>query len=370
MKFTVNQLELSRALSRVIGIVPTKTTLPVLSNFRLQVEKGYLQITASDLNVTIITRIAVESFSDGSLTVPSRLFHELVRNLPNIPLDIESDAQYKVHIRCDKGAYRIAGEPDTDYPSLPQDDDKGFLKIDSKQLSRMISKTVFAVSNDPLRVALTGVLMQVSNKEFRMVATDGHRLAKIVYRQFETSVVEPMDIIVSGKALSEIAKENRDTTTIVFGEHHALFDIGHTKIYSRILEETYPDYERVIPSDNNKTLIAETATLIDAFKRVSIFSNAITHQVQLDCAPGRLLITAEDLDGGNTGTETVPVEYTGDPLNIGYNSTLVLSVLNNVDTKELKFEFKTPTSAGIVTPTEQQEHEHLMFLVMPVRINR
>lgn len=370
MKFTVTQSDLNRALSRVIGIVPAKTTLPILSNIRIQADQQYLQLTASDLNVSITTRVNIDGLADGSLTVPSKTFHDLVKNLPNIPLHIESDAQNKLHIRCDKGDYRISGESDDDYPALPHDDDKGMLKIDSKQLARMIAKTVFAVSADPLRVALTGVFMQLSSNEFRMVATDGHRLAKISFDQFETSIVEPMDIIVSNKALNEVAKENRDTTTIVFGEHHVLFDIGHTKIYSRILEETYPDYERVVPVDNDKSMIVETSTLIDAFKRVSIFSNPITHQIQLQLSSKGLLLTAEDIDGGNTGTENIPIEYKGDPLNIGYNSNLVLSVLNNVDTREMKVEFKSSTSAGVITPIDQLEHEQLMFLIMPVRINK
>jgi DNA polymerase-3 subunit beta len=361
---------LNRALSRVIGIVPVKTTLPILSNIRLQADQEFLQLTASDLNVTITTRVNIEGLSDGSLTVPSKPFHDLVKNLPNIPLHIESDAQNKIHIRCDKGDYRISGETDDDYPALPHDDDKGYLKIDSKQFARMISKTVFAVSSDPLRVALTGVMMQVNNNDFKMVATDGHRLSKISYKKFETSIVDPMDIIVSNKALNEVAKESRDMTTIVFGEHHVQFDIGHTKIYSRILEETYPDYERVIPVDNDKLMLVETATLIDAFKRVSIFSNPITHQIQLQFSQKGLIITAEDIDGGNTATENIPVEYKGEPLNIGYNSNLVISVLNNVDTKELKIEFKNPTSAGVIAPIEQLEHEHQMFLIMPVRINK
>ncbi len=370
MKFTVTQSDLNRALSRVIGIVPVKTTLPILSNIRLQADQEYLQLTASDLNVSITTRVAIEGLADGSLTVPSKPFHDLVKNLPNIPLHLESDAQNKLHIRCDKGDYRISGESDDDYPALPHDDDKGFMKIDSRQLAHMISKTVFAVSSDPLRVALTGVFMQLTSNEFKMVATDGHRLSKISYRKFETSVVEPMDIIVSSKALNEVAKENRDTTMIVFGEHHVQFDIGHTRIYSRILEETYPDYERVIPADNDKHMIADTATLIEAFKRVSIFSNPITHQIQLQFSGKGLVLTAEDIDGGNTATENIPVEYNGDSLNIGYNSNLVLSVLNNVDTKEMRVEFKTSTSAGVITPIDQLEHEHQMFLIMPVRINK
>jgi len=370
MKFTVSQAELSKALSRVFSVVPVKTTLPLLSNIRLVAEKGELQLTASDLDVSITTKVRIDSGKTGTMTVPAKPFNELIKNLPNIPLQIESDAQYKLYVRCDRGEYRLSGEPDDDYPALPVVDEKGSLKIDARQLSRMISKTVFAVSSDPLRVALTGVLMQISVKEFRMVATDGHRLSHISYDQFESSLIDPLDVIVPAKALSEVAKDSKDATTINFGDNHIRFDMGDTQIYSRILQETYPDYERVIPVENNKRLTTETSALLEAFKRVSIFANPITHQIQLSMQKDLLQVTAEDIDGGSTGTEKVSVEYEGEPLQIGYNSNLLLSVLNNVDTKEVTIQFKTSTSAGIITPIQQAEHEQQMFLVMPVRINK
>jgi DNA polymerase III subunit beta len=370
MKFTVSQADLSKALTRIVSVVPVKTTLPLLSNILLVVEKGELQMTASDLDVSITTKVKVDSSKNGSLTVPAKPFNELIKNLPNIPLQLESDAQFKLYVRCDKGEYRLSGEPDDDYPALPVVDEKGSLKIDAKQLSRMISKTVFAVSSDPLRIALTGVLMQIASKEFRMIATDGHRLAKISYDLFESTLIDPLDVIVPGKALSEVAKDSKESTTINFGENHIRFDMGDTQIYSRILEETYPDYERVIPVENNKRLNAETSTLLEAFKRVSIFANPITHQIQLSMQKGLLQVTAEDIDGGSTGTEKVPVDYEGEPLQIGYNSNLLLSVLNNVDTKEVTIQFKTSTSAGLISPIQQAEHEQQMLLVMPVRINK
>jgi len=369
MKFTVSQTELSKALSKVISVVPVKTTLPVLSNILLHVKDGFLSLTATDLDVSITTKINVDVKDAGGITVPSKQFNELIKNLPNIPLEVSSDAQFKLLLQCDKGDYRLSGESDDDYPALPVIDDKGVIKIDAKVLSRMIGKTSYSVSGDPLRPALTGVLFQIMPKEFRTVATDGHRLAKMTCTKFESTIKENLNVIVPTKALSEVAKETKDMLAINVGQSHIRFDMGGTHVYSRILEETYPDYERVIPSNNDKKLTADTNTLLDALKRISIFANPITHQVRMAMNKKSLTISAEDIDGGNKGTEKMAVDFEGDDLQIGYNSHLLLSALNNVDTSEVMIHFKSSTSAGIITPSKQIENENQMMLVMPVRLN-
>jgi DNA polymerase-3 subunit beta len=369
MKFSVSQADLSKALTRVISVVPAKTTLPVLGNIMFRAQDGVLTLTATDLDVSITTKIQVDIKQPGNITVPSRQFNELVKNLPNIPLEISSDPQFKLMIKCDKGDYKLSGESDDDYPALPMIDEKGSLKIDAKHLSRMIGKATYAVSTDQLRPALTGVLFQIFGKEFRLVATDGHRLAKMVCTKFDSTIKENMNVIVPTKALTEVAKDSKDTTTLNIGQNHIRFDMGDTQLYSRILDETYPDYERVIPTNNDKKLTADTHTLADAFKRVSIFANPITHQVRMSLSKKSVTISAEDIDGGNTGTEKLEADFEGEDLQIGYNSQLVLTALNNIDTPEVFIHFKSPTSAGIVTPSHQMENENQMMLVMPVRLN-
>ncbi len=369
MKFTVSQADLSKALSKVISVVPAKTTLPFLGNILFKVQDGHLSLTATDLDVSITTRTNVNAQQPGSITVPSRQLNDLIKNLPNIPLEISTDAQFKMLITCDKGDYKLSGESDDDYPALPVIDEKGHIKIDAKQLSRMIGKTTFAVSTDQLRPALTGVLFQLSDKVFRLVATDGHRLAKISFAKFESTLKASMNVIVPPKALNEVAKESKDRTTISIGDNHVRFDLGDTQVYSRIIDETYPDYERVIPSNNDKKLTADTATFKDALRRVSIFANPITHQVRMSLTKGEVTISAEDIDGGNTGKEKIQATFEGEELQIGYNSQLVLSALSNVDTSDVQIMFKGSTSAGIVTPAQQAEHEEQMMLVMPVRLN-
>ncbi len=368
MKFIVSQAEMNKALSRVISVVPSKSTLPVLSNVMFRAQDGFLHLTATDLDVSITTKIQVDIKQSGSITVPSKQFNDLIKKLPNIPLEISADAQFKLLVTCDKGDYRLSGESDDDYPALPVIDEKGAVKIDAKQLARMIVKTSFACSSDQLRPALTGVLFELSAKEFKTVATDGHRLAKVICTKFESTLKESTKVIVPTKALNEVAKDTKDVTTINIGANHIRFDMGDTQLYSRILDENYPDYERVIPSDNNKKFTADAKMLSEAIQRVSIFANPITHQIRMALGKETTL-SAEDVDGGNKGSEKVPCEFDGDAMQIGYNAHLLFGALNNIDTQEVFISFKGSTTAGIITPSHQIEHENQMMLVMPVRLN-
>lgn len=369
MKFTVAQADLAKGLARVISVVPSKSTLPVLSNVMLKAQDGFLTLTATDLDVSITTKIQVDVKQPGSITVPSKPLNDLVKSLPNIPLDVSADAQFKFFVHCDNEEYRIPGESDDDYPSLPTVDEKGSLTIEAKQLSRMIGKTIFAVSNDQLRPALTGVLFQIHGSEFRLVATDGHRLGKMVCTKFETTIKEKTNVIVPTKALSEVAKDTKDATKIIFGQNHICFDMGDTQLFGRILDENYPDYERVIPGDNNKKLTVDAATLVEKVRRASIFANPITHQIRLAMDKDGARISAEDVDGGGKGSNQIKAEYDGDALQIGYNAQLLLSALNNIDTQDVVIAYKGPTTAGVITPSHQLEHENQMMLVMPVRLN-
>ncbi len=368
MKFSVSKAELEKSLAKVIAVVPSKSTLPVLTNMFIQAKDGALHVTATDLDVSVTTRTEVEIKESGGLTVPAKQFYDLVKSLPNNPLEIASDAQFKLTVKCDKGEYRLSGESDDDFPSLPVMDEKGMVRIDAKSLSRMIGKTTFAVSADPLRPALTGVYIHV-DKELRMVATDGHRLAKMTCTRYESNLKGSHHVIVPTKALQEAAKETKDHVSIHFAQNHVRFDLGGTQIYSRILEENYPDYERVIPTNNDKRLRAETGRLIEALRRAAILANPHTHQVRLSMKNGELTIAAEDADVGSRGVEPLPVEFEGGEMQIGYNAQLLLMALSHIDTKDVAIEFKGPTSAGIITPSEQNENEHQMMLVMPVRLN-
>jgi DNA polymerase-3 subunit beta len=269
------------------------------------------------------------------------------------------------------GVYKILGLPKDEFPEVPQSIEGAEVKIEGELLQRMIEKTVFAVSTDETRPALNGVLWQIKNNETKMVATDGHRMAKIVRRKVKIS--EPdKDIIIPAKALHALSRfrnEMKDLSSVTIGENHILFDLKHTLIFSRLIAETYPNYERVIPQDNTNKLTVNKSLLSSSVRRVSILSNAITHQIRLSLKENAIALSALDQDIGGEAKEEISAAYDGEPMDVGYNAMYMLEILTQMESEDVVFELKTPTTAGLVHPTEQKENEDYLCLIMPLRLN-
>jgi DNA polymerase-3 subunit beta len=241
--------------------------------------------------------------------------------------------------------------------------------MDTSVLRRIIYRTTFAVSSDELRPAMMGVLFQSKGAELRAVATDGHRLVRIIRNQ-AGEVALKKDIIVPAKALHALGKSAEDgTCTVTADETHARFMVGSTVLVSRLIDESYPNYESVIPADNTKTLTVKRVEMVDSIRRVALYASATTHQVRFDINKDSLRVTAQDVDFGGEAKETVACTYSADPLEIGFNSTYLLDILSHLDSEEVDFRFSTPTRAGIVAPTGTAGDEDIIMLVMPVRLN-
>jgi DNA polymerase-3 subunit beta len=370
MNFTVEKQELSGALQRVIGVVPTKTTIPILAGILLDLVDNQLTLTGTDLEVSISTSIQVHGNQDGGVAVPAKLLYEIVRELPEVPLQVESDESNRVTIKTDKGLYRIAGEPKEEFPRIVvQEGEVGFT-LEVERLRRMINKTIFAVSTDELRTTLMGIFVQVLENELRFVTTDGHRLAKIVYKRFQAPEGNVREVIVPTKAFNLVLRnsEGAEKAEISLGENHIIFKLPQTVVYSKLIDGQFPNYERVIPTDNDKDLFVNRDQFQASVRRVSLFSNSMTRQVRLSLQSDQMEIQAEDLEFGGEASETISVRYSGDPMEIGYNATYVVDILRHMDTEEVVLRLKDPVSAGIIYPTEQEEDEELMMLLMPIRL--
>lgn len=370
MKFNVQQQDIWKGTQAALSVVPTKTTLPILSNIAFENAKDTLSILATDLDVSIITRIPVQSEQEGSITLPGKKIAEVIRELPDTPLDFVLERQ-QVTISGPSGVYKILGLPKDEFPEIPQSIAGTEIKIDGNRLERMIEKTIFAVSTDETRPALNGVLWQLKSDQMRMVATDGHRLAKIIHTEMQKSEAEK-EIIIPAKALHSLSRFRSDMEqlkSITIGENHILFDLGETLIFSRLIAETYPNYERVIPQDNTNKLTVNRELLSSSVKRVSILSNAITHQIRLAIKENSITLSALDQDIGGEAKEEITAEYGGEPMDIGYNAMYILEILSQIESEEVVFELKTPTTAGLVYPTDQKENEDYLCLIMPLRLN-
>ena len=236
-------------------------------------------------------------------------------------------------------------------------------------LRRIIHRTVFAVSTDELRPAMMGVLLQPKEKELRAVSTDGHRLVRFSYKVPKNSGLK-RDIIIPAKALNIVNKSvDGGAVKMSMSDTHVKFDFDSTTLVSRLIDETYPNYESVIPAENDKALTVNREHMMNAIRRVALYASATTHQIKLSARKDELTVSAQDLDFGGEATERVDADYNSDVLDIGFNSTYLVDSLSHLDAERVTFLFSAPTRAGIVSPSGDKTDEDVLMLVMPVRLN-
>ncbi len=385
MKFVVTKNELFQCLQRIIGVVPVKTTIPVLTNILFELEGQQLRLTGTDLEVSIITYLDVRGEQDGTAAFPAKRLFDIIRELPDLPLTLETDKNNRLLLATDKGTYKLAGESSDEYPHIASEPFVSQISYPTARFLRMIDKTIFAVSTDELRTTLMGVLLELRPHELRLVATDGHRLAKITDTSYTMPAasddkpnalfVKPesgvMQAIMPTKALQLLTRnaEQSEQIEVAISENHLTFRLGATTIYSKLINGQFPNYERVIPVDNELTMAIDRDLLAASVRRAAIFANQISHQIRWSLEPGKLTISAEDVQVGGEARESLATQYEGKAMDIGYNAQYVLELLRHVDSEEVFMKLKDPGSAAIVEPAQQKEGEAYMMLLMPIRLN-
>ena len=373
MKFTASSAELLKALTSVGGAVPTKSTMPILECILFENTKGGLRLSATDLEISIVQTIPVRFETNGTakdarIAVPAKRLMDTLRALPELPVDFTADEDFNVTLKTDQGVYKMVGQDGADYPSLPAMKDGTEIKATGSLIRRTMQKTAFAVSKDALRPAMMGIYFQINASRGRAVATDGHRLVKLMLNGLSSK--GNIDFIVPEKAMSLAGKvANDQPCTLTVDDSYVAFDFGATRVLARQISETYPNYEAVIPAENDRTLTVNRNSLLSAVKRVGLYSSSMTHQLRMNLQADRVEVSAEDIERSSEAHETVLAEYEGEPMEIGFNAVYLTEVLNNVDTDEVIFEFSSPNRAGVVTPGEQNEGEQILMLIMPVMLN-
>src|SRR5690625_2325789 len=369
MKFNVSSSDLNSGLSAVIGAVPGKATLPILETILFESEDGRLKLTATDLEISIIEYIEADIEEEGSVAIPARRVLDTLRQLPNIPVFFSVDEDNNVEFKTDKRRYKLIGEETDEFPSIPDMEGGVRFNTETKLVQQAIAKTVFAVSTDDLRPAMMGVYFDIGPEESKFVATDGHRLVRYIKQDLTSS--EAINFIVPDKALNLVRKTlHGDECVLTITEDHARFKSGNTIIITRLINEQYPNYDSVIPRENDKTLIINKEQMLATVKRVAIFSSSTTRQIRLQLQPDTLTIRAEDIDMSSEAKETIACDYDSEEeMEIGFNAKYLSDVLGNVDDEEVYLEFSTPNRAGIVKPSEEEENEQMLMLVMPVMLN-
>jgi len=372
MKFIVSSSALLKQLSAINGVITTNPVVPILENFLFEVQEGKLIITASDLQTSIITTLDVEAKENGNIAVPAKILLETLRNLPEQPVTFTIDeATYNVEISSDNGHYRLAGENATDFPKIPVVEDGHLLEMSSEILAHAVGNTIFATSTDELRPAMTGVYLNLNGNGSTFVATDGHRLIR--YKRLDIGSPEAKSsMIIPRKALSLLKATlpgDNASVQVQFNTSNAFFSFNNIKMICRLIDERYPDYENVIPTNNDNHMTINRLEFLSSLKRIAIYSNKTTHQVRLKITGSELQISAEDLDFSNEATETLVCEHDGQDIEIGFNARFLIEMLSNLDAKEVVLQMSAPNRAGILVPKEKVENEDILMLVMPVMLN-
>lgn len=371
MKFTTNSSELLRSLSRVNGVVPTKSTSPILENVLFDLLNDVLTITATDMDISLAVTMQVKGEEDGRIAVPAKRLIDTIRALSDVSITFVIDTTgNKVQISTGTGEYNLTGESAKEFPPPPQFKGKEQLSIETAMLKKLIHRTAFAVSADELRPAMMGVLLQSHGADLRAVATDGHRLVRYVQKLASASGVT-RDIIIPAKVLTLLARSLEGTeNTMTVSETHLRVTFEKSTLVARLIDETYPNYESVIPQDNDKVMTVRREDMVASLRRVALYASATTHQVRFDLTRGSLNVSAQDVDFGGEARETIQCEYAGEALEIGFNSTYLIDMLTHLDEERVSFHFSGPTRAGIVTPASGTgAAEDVIMLVMPVRLN-
>ena len=372
MKFLVNSAYLLKQLSNINGVITTNPVVPILENFLFELDKGSLTVTASDLQTSMITDLQVESKEKGSIAVPARILLDTLKNLPEQPVTFSIDeSTYSIEIISDNGRYKLSGENATDFPKVPSVSNDFSADISSEVLARAINNTIFATSNDELRPAMTGVYVNLGEDNSTFVATDGHRLVR--YRRADVKSSNGSSIIIPRKALNllkaTLPSENTDVS-VSFNLSNAYFKFGNLRMICRLIDERFPDYDNVIPTQNNISMSIERSDLLGALKRISIYANKTTHQVRLKITGSELQISAEDLDFSNEANERLSCDHEGEDIEIGFNAKFLIEMLTNMDSPKIKLTMSAPNKAGVILPAQMDNSEDILMLVMPVMLNQ
>jgi DNA polymerase-3 subunit beta len=375
MDFVVSSSHLLGHLQLVSKVVGSKNALPILDNLLFKVSDGMLQVTASDLESTLTTRLKLDSSNgEGIIAVDTKKILEVLREFPEQPLTFNVDVEeLKIVIISSNGKFSLVGQNGEDFPQLPslKSDKVTRIDISPDVLYSGITSAIFATGDDELRPVMNGIFIELQNGGINFVATDAHKLVK--YRRKEVSVEEENSFILPKKPaaiLKNVLPKAFSDVTLEFDEKNAIFSFENFQLICRLVEGVYPNYNTVIPKDNPNKLIVDRLEIYNTLKRVAIFANQASNLVGLSISGNQLKVSAQDLDYAISAHETINCQYDGDEMEIGFKSNFLIEILNNIAAPEVVFELSDPTRAGIIVPKENEnENEEVLMLLMPMMIN-
>src|SRR5713101_4723785 len=371
MEITVSRSELLKELSATQGVVERKTTIPILSNYLFEAGADRLSLTATDLDLSLRTSCNAKVKKEGSCTIPARKLHDYVKLLPEADITIKLLENHWVSIRCGRSNTKMVGMARSNFPSLPTFPTAGVVKIPAQVLRAMIARTGFAIANEESRYTLNGALMVLKPESITMVATDGHRLAHIERsgEKFD-GVSGEMKTLIPKKAMDELKSllDSTEVETIEFAKDESTlyFRIGPRLLTSRQLTGQFPNFEAVLPKDNNRSVTLHGEDLAAAISRVAQFADERSRAVRLKLEKGELKLSASSTETGES-EDSLETSYQGDSLTVGFNAQYILDFLKAAGAGDVRLELKDAQSAGQLRPAEGEDYKY-RYIVMPMRI--
>ena len=378
MKFIVSRNELYKNLSAISGVLSTNNTMPILDNFLFTISGNTLTVTASDLDCTMCAEIELSNVDgEGSIAVPSKNLLDTLKLIPEIPIvfsTIEDGDKVALRYTAAEGKYDDHCFPGEEYPGIKPLEDFQSFEIEAPVLHKAISKTLFATGTDELRPNMMGVFCELNADDITFVSTDAHKLVR--FRSTTVKTMDPTSFILPKKPLQQlrnVISGNNDKIKVDYlpDGSRIRFSFNNIVLYSSLKEGKYPNYRNVIPSNNDKSFVVSRDSFLQCIRRVGIYANQSTYQIRISLNDEITTIAAEDIDYSKKAEETIVGIYTGEAMEIGFNSKFLREILENIESNEIQMDLSQPNRAALIYPADQKEGdaENLLMLIMPVMLN-
>ncbi|CEA15936.1 MAG TPA: DNA polymerase III subunit beta [Fermentimonas caenicola] len=374
MKFIASSATMLNHLQAISRVINSKSTLPILDCFKLELKGNKLTLTAADSETRLETWIEVNNAEgEGSLAINAKNLLDPLRELPDQPLTFDiNDETLEVFIYYHNGKYNFVGLKGDEYPEPKplKEETSMSLTIEADMLMSGINRTVFATADDELRPVMNGIYFDITSDNLTFVASDGHKLVRVTTTEAKgegrSSFILPKK---PANLLKALLPKETGTVTINFDENNAYITMSDYKMICRFVEGRYPNYNSVIPQNNSNTVTLDRLTLLNALKRVSVFSNPSIGLVKLQLSEEKIVITAQDIDFLTAAEETIVCSYTGNVMNIGFKAAFLIEILDNIPSSDVRIELSDPSRAGLILPVEQETNEDMLTLLMPMMLN-
>lgn len=374
MKFTVSSMKLFNHLSSINRVINSKNTLPILDCFLFKLQEGTLTITASDSETTLVTSIEVDtSEEDGIIAIGAKTLLDALKEIPEQPITFDINlGNQEVIVHYQNGKYNLAGQAADEYPQSPAlTGNITHLSLDTTILLDGMSRSIFAVEEDELHPIMNGIFFDITDQNITMVASDGHKLVryriKNAHGEGSTSFILPKK--PSGLLKNIISKGNNGEVKFDFDTHNVIITVGNSRMTCRQIEGRYPNYGAVIPANNPRKVIVDRQSLLGALRRVSIFSLMSSCLIKLHIEQNKIEVSAQDINYSLSAAESLDCQYSDQAMSIGFKSTFLIDIINNMPSESISIELADPSRAGVFLPEEQEENSDLLMLLMPMMLN-